>query len=234
MSDLCLRSGLPAWMRHNGIWRPVTQRPITADELLAALERLTKNNSVAALIKSGQSDYDFAHEIEESRGVRRRFRGNATPVADGYSTGVKIVFRTIPSMPPALEDLHVEQGILDHAMPSNGLVLVTGVMGSGKSTLLAAILREPGYLDMVRSQLPAEKFLLPQQRELYQAMIQCREQGIECRVMPVPRNLSSSCGTCVRCEGRWLEPQGEAAGDVERIAAWDGRSYTPVYQRTEE
>lgn len=28
-------------------------------------------------------------------------------------------------------------------------------------------------------QLPAEKFLLPQQRELYQAMIQCREQGIE-------------------------------------------------------
>lgn len=135
MSDLNLRSGLPAWMRLNGLWRKVTQRPITTDELLAALERLTKNNSVAALIKSGQSDYDFAHEIEESRGVRRRFRGNATPVADGYSTGVKIVFRTIPSMPPALEDLNVEQGILDHAMPSNGLVLVTGVMGSGKSTL---------------------------------------------------------------------------------------------------
>ena len=44
-------------------------------------------------------------------------------------------------MPPALEDLHVEQRILDHAMPSSGLVLVTGVMGSGKSTLLAAILR---------------------------------------------------------------------------------------------
>mgnify|MGYP002602958477 CR=1 FL=1 len=141
MSDLNLRSGLPAWMRLNGLWRKVTQRAITTDELLAALERLTKNNSVSALIKSGQSDYDFAHEIEESRGVRRRFRGNATPVADGYSTGVKIVFRTIPSMPPALEDLNVEQGILDHAMPSNGLVLVTGVMGSGKSTLLAAILR---------------------------------------------------------------------------------------------
>lgn len=58
--------------------------------------------------------------------------------------------------------------------------------------------------------------------------------GWENRMCPVPRSLSSSCGTCVRCEGRWLEPQGEAAGDVERIAAWDGRSYTPVYQRTEE
>lgn len=141
MSDLCLRSGSPAWMRLNGVWRPVTQRPITADELLAGLERLTKNNSVAALIKSGQSDYDFAHQIEESRGVRRRYRGNATPVADGYSTGVKIVFRAIPSEPPLLENLQVEQGILDHATPGNGLVLVTGVMGSGKSTLLAAILR---------------------------------------------------------------------------------------------
>ncbi len=141
MSDLCLRSGSPAWMRLNGIWRRVTTRPITADELLAALERLTKNNSVAALIKSGQSDYDFAHQIEETRGVRRRYRGNATPVADGYATGVKIVFRSIPSEPPLLADLHVEQGILDHATPGNGLVLVTGVMGSGKSTLLAAILR---------------------------------------------------------------------------------------------
>lgn len=142
MSDLCLRSGLPVWMRLNGIWSPITEKPITADELFAALERLTRNNSVAAHLKSSQTDYDFAHQIEESRGVYRRYRGNATPVADGYSTGVKIVFRAIPSMPPALGELGVEQEILDNAMPANGLVLVTGVMGSGKSTLLAAIMRE--------------------------------------------------------------------------------------------
>jgi defect-in-organelle-trafficking protein DotB len=142
MSDLLLRSGSPAWMRLHGAWRVVTSRAITADELLAALERLTRNNSVAAMIKSGQQDYDFAHQIEESRGLRRRYRGNATPVADGYATGVKIVFRAIPGEPPKLDSLHVEQGITDHAFPGNGLVLVTGVMGSGKSTLLAALLRE--------------------------------------------------------------------------------------------
>ncbi len=141
MSDLCLRSNSPVWIRRHGQWSKITERSITTEELLAVLERLTRNNSVAALIKSGQSDYDFAHQIIESRGVRCRYRGNATPVADGYATGVKIVFRAIPSAPPALEDLHVEQGIIDHATPSNGLVLVTGVMGSGKSTLLAAILR---------------------------------------------------------------------------------------------
>ena len=27
----------------------------------------------------------------------------------------------------------------------------------------------------------------------------CAEAGVACRMMPVPRDLSSSCGTCVRC-----------------------------------
>jgi defect-in-organelle-trafficking protein DotB len=142
MSDLALRSGDRAWMRVHGVWQAVTERTISADELLAGLERMTRNNSVAALLKSGQKDYDFAHQIDEARGLHRRYRGNATPVADGYATGVKLIFRTIPSEPPLLKSLNVEEAILKYAFPENGLVLVTGVMGSGKSTLLAAILRE--------------------------------------------------------------------------------------------
>lgn len=159
MSDLLLRSGGPAWMRLNGQWRKITERIITADELLAALERLTKNNSVAAMIKSGQQDYDFAHQIEESRGIRKRYRANATPIADGYATGVRIVFRTIPSMPPALVDLNVEEYVLNYVFPSNGLILITGVMGSGKSTLLAAIIRdiiEKGGRNVVTYESPIE------------------------------------------------------------------------------
>ena len=168
MSDIQLCSGQPVWVRQDGVWRRITTRPITTDELLAGLERLTRNNSVAAFIKSSQDDYDFAHQIEETRGVRRRYRGNAGAVADGYSTGVKIVFRTIPSTPPLLEDLGVEPGILGYATPENGLVLVTGVMGSGKSTLLAAILRhiiEKGGLNVATYESPIEfDFLnLPQQ-----------------------------------------------------------------------
>ena len=57
----------------------------------------------------------------------------------------------------------------------------------------------------------------------------CAEAGVACRMMPVPRDLSSSCGTCVRCEARWLRPEGEAAQDVEQVAAWDGTGYTTVY-----
>jgi defect-in-organelle-trafficking protein DotB len=142
MSDLDVCSGSRAWMRLHGIWRAVTERPITSDELMAALDHLTKNNSASAMLKSGGKDYNFAHQVEEGRGKRLRYRGNATPVADGYSTGVKLVLRSIPVMPAQLRTLGVEQEILDHAFPENGLVLVTGVMGSGKSTLLTAILRE--------------------------------------------------------------------------------------------
>ena len=29
----------------------------------------------------------------------------------------------------------------------------------------------------------------------------CEQAGYAAKTMPVPRTLSSSCGTCVRCEG---------------------------------
>ena len=47
--------------------------------------------------------------------------------------------------------------------------------GSG----VAAMLREPSYIPQVRAQLSPEKFVLPQQKELYEAFLQCQEQGIE-------------------------------------------------------
>lgn len=45
----------------------------------------------------------------------------------------------------------------------------------------------------------------------------CEETGIPSKVMPVPRELSSSCGTCVCTEGRFLEPTGKIAEEVEQI-----------------
>ena len=46
----------------------------------------------------------------------------------------------------------------------------------------------------------------------------CAEAGVACRMMPVPRDLSSSCGTCVRCEGGYLPPGGACAEEIEQIA----------------
>ena len=62
-------------------------------------------------------------------------------------------------------------------------VQFVGVAGTAGKTvtarLLAAILREPQYLDLVQGQLTAEQFIQPQQKELYQAMVDCRQQGVD-------------------------------------------------------
>lgn len=45
----------------------------------------------------------------------------------------------------------------------------------------------------------------------------CAERNISAHVMPVPRDLSSSCGSCVCCEGAYLEPDGTSLEEVEQI-----------------
>ena len=62
----------------------------------------------------------------------------------------------------------------------------------------------------------------------------CREAGIESRTMPVPRDLSSSCGTCVRCEERWLAPAADFADELERIVESENGRYITVYQTETE
>ena len=52
-------------------------------------------------------------------------------------------------------------------------------IASAQQRLLAAILREPQYLDLVKDQLTADRFIQPQQKELYQAMVDCRQQGVD-------------------------------------------------------
>ena len=50
---------------------------------------------------------------------------------------------------------------------------------SAQQRLLAAILREPHYLNLAKKQLTAEQFIQPQQKEIYQAMLNCQQEGIE-------------------------------------------------------
>lgn len=52
-------------------------------------------------------------------------------------------------------------------------------IASAQQRLLAAMLREPQYIDMVQGQLAPEQFILPQQKELFEAMLRCREKGVE-------------------------------------------------------
>ena len=55
----------------------------------------------------------------------------------------------------------------------------------------------------------------------------CRSRGIPAKAMPVPRDLSSSCGTCVRFEGTLPADPPE---EVEQIVEVTDSGYRLLYR----
>ena len=60
----------------------------------------------------------------------------------------------------------------------------------------------------------------------------CEKEGYPAVIMPVPRNLSSSCGTCVRFEAEGEFP--ERNEEVEQIVRIEDSGYVRIYHADEE
>nr|WP_294661384.1 DUF3343 domain-containing protein [uncultured Blautia sp.] len=60
----------------------------------------------------------------------------------------------------------------------------------------------------------------------------CEKMDLEAAVMPVPRDLSSSCGTCVRFEAEGKFP--ERNEEVEQIVQIEDSGYVCIYHADEE
>lgn len=60
----------------------------------------------------------------------------------------------------------------------------------------------------------------------------CEKMNLEAVVMPVPRDLSSSCGTCVRFEVEGKFP--ERNEEVEQIVQIEDSGYVCIYHADEE
>jgi len=58
----------------------------------------------------------------------------------------------------------------------------------------------------------------------------CAGKGWTARVMPVPRDLSSSCGTCVRYEGTDICPSDEMPEEVEQIVQVTDSGYVQLHR----
>lgn len=141
-SDVALQTGDMIWMRQHGMWKPITSRRLHGREIEELLSTLANAPTAPTQVRSGKSDYDFAYEIMEGRSTRHRYRCNATACRAGRTTGIAMVIRTIPGVPPKLDSMDPEPVMRKGFFPRNGLVLVTGPVGSGKTTLLAGVLRE--------------------------------------------------------------------------------------------
>lgn len=58
----------------------------------------------------------------------------------------------------------------------------------------------------------------------------CEKKGLKAFVMPVPRSLSSSCGTCVKFTADGEEAFPEKNEEMEQIVKIYEDGFIPVYQ----
>lgn len=139
-SDITIQTDNPVLAEIHGRLYPVTQRKLSQTEVGEMINSIYGPNGTTQL--SSGKDVDTHYEIRPDRTSRYRFRINGTACQVEGHDGIQITCRTIPSEPPPLSTMGVDQPILDHMAPMQGTIVVTGSTGSGKSTLLAAIIRE--------------------------------------------------------------------------------------------
>lgn len=146
-SDTILQSGVPALTEIYGKLKALTERRLTTEEVLQLLNWAAGNDGAQTSLASGEeavASYSVTDPVlKDARGekVRYRFRVNGTRIEFRNGFGAQVVMRSIPSNPPRIDDMGLDQAIIDACTPRNGIVYITGATGSGKTTTFAAMLR---------------------------------------------------------------------------------------------
>lgn len=158
-SDISLQTDRPATSEIHGYLYPLTIRPLDPADMNIIMTKLYGVDAAAKL--AAAKDLDLSYEIRIDRFTRVRFRVNMTAIQSKGRDAAQITMRVMPSQPPSMKDLGIEQEIIDNFAPRQGLICVTGPTGSGKSTLLAAgvrmlIEREGGCGKVLTYEAPIE------------------------------------------------------------------------------
>tara|TARA_R110002124_G_scaffold287216_1_gene471383 strand:+ start:74294 stop:75454 length:1161 start_codon:yes stop_codon:yes gene_type:complete len=135
-SDITIQTDRPGYNDISGTLYPATYRPIDAGDMTVFLGKIYGPDAAARLATG--DDLDVSYEIRPDRYSRIRFRVNITAVLSRGRDAVQITMRSLPSEPPTMTVLNIEQEIIDNWAPRQGMVVITGPTGSGKSTLLSA------------------------------------------------------------------------------------------------
>jgi defect in organelle trafficking protein DotB len=139
-SDITLQSGEPVIVEVYGKLYKITKHKLSTPEVGDLLNAIYGPNGTTQIL-SGR-DVDTHYEFRPMRMERYRYRVNGTGCYVEGHHGIQLTIRTIPSDPPKLSQLDLQQDIVNAIAPKEGVVYVTGATGSGKTTLLAAIIRE--------------------------------------------------------------------------------------------
>lgn len=135
-TDTTIQSDKPVYIEVDGVLTPVTRRNLDSADMANILNRIYGPDALAKLA-SGR-DLDLSYEVRPDRNTRHRFRVNITAIMSRGRDSVQITLRTLPNIPPTMQDLNIEEKIIESWSPNQGLIFVTGPTGSGKTTLLAA------------------------------------------------------------------------------------------------
>lgn len=223
-SDVTLQSKSPVLAEIHGRLYPITTR-VTSNAEVADMINAIYGPNATTQISSG-ADVDTHYEIRPDRESRFRFRINGTGCQVEGSDAIQITARTIPSEPPDLSTMALDQDILDNMAPHQGTVVVTGATGSGKSTLLASIIKEIASWD------DAHRKMLTYEAPIEFVYDTCKKPSSIIAQSEIPRHLPSFAAGVRNALRRkpGLILVGEAR-DAETIAAVIDAALTghPVY-----
>lgn len=131
-SDLLLVPQAPASIRIEGTLSTIGDRPLTGEEIEAAVLP-----ALAAHAREEYQQYGIADSSYRVEGLGR-FRINLHRERGLAAATV----RALPAKVPVLDELRLPPGVSAIAGLQRGLVIIGGATGSGKSTTLAALVNE--------------------------------------------------------------------------------------------
>lgn len=158
-TDISIQTDRPIIIEVDGTLYPVTRRAMDSADVTNILMKIYGPDALAKLASG--TDLNLSYEVRPERTVRYRFRTNITAILSKGRDSVQITMRSLPSLPPTMKDLGIEEALIRNWAPRQGLVLVTGPTGSGKTTLLASgcrmlIEREEGCGKLLTYESPIE------------------------------------------------------------------------------
>ncbi|OYV53421.1 MAG: ATPase, partial [Legionella sp. 21-45-4] len=119
-SDITIQTGGPIYAEVYGVLIKITNRHLSNTELGDLINGIYGPNATTQLL-SGK-DIDTHYEFRPNRGIRYRYRVNATGcLVEGHDS-IQITLRTIPTTPPKLETMHLPPNILEAIAPQEGIV----------------------------------------------------------------------------------------------------------------
>lgn len=148
-SDMFITAGFPPAMKVDGKMTPVNSQVLSPQQAREICRSIMNDKQAA--------EFDATNECNFAIGIPNvaRFRVNAF-IQRG---SVGLVFRTITSKIPTLDELDLPEVLKDIAMTKRGLVIFVGGTGSGKSTSLAAMVghrNEHSYGHIITIEDPVE------------------------------------------------------------------------------